>query len=205
MATITTLLGPKDHGRPMTIEEFFEADEEPGYLYELARGVLEVTRVPRDSHGQVVYNLYRVVVLYDQVHPETILRSGGSSEFRLWLPEMVSGRNADLAVVLRGTPRNAEGHRPPVLVAEVVSRSSVDRDHQAKRAEYLAYGLLEYWIIDFLDRKMTLLSRLGDRWVERTVVEGQPIPSLVLDGLTATLADLWLDLDQYDEEMPSEG
>ena len=200
MATVATRIGLADHGRKMTMEEFLEAEAEEGYRYELARGVLEVTHVPGPTHGQVVSNLYTVVVLYSLAHPGVILRYGGGSEFRLWLPGIVSGRNPDLAVVLRATPKNPDGDRAPVLVAEVVSKSSVDRDYRVKREEYLAYGLLEYWIIDFLERKMTLLVRDGDTWIERLCVEGQPIPSLVLPGLAATLADLWMDLDEYGPE-----
>ena len=204
MATVATRIGPADHGRKMTMEEFLEAEEEEGYRYELARGVLEVTHVPGPTHGQVVSNLYQIVVLYGQAHPGVILRLGGGSEFRLWLPAMVSGRNPDLAVVLRATPKNPDGDRSPDLVAEVVSKSSFDRDHRAKREEYLAFGLQEYWIIDFLEKKMTLLARRGDTWVERPVVEGQPIPSLVLPGLAATVSDLWADLDEYDPEEAAE-
>ena len=47
MATVNAIrIGPADHGRKMTLEEFREAEEEGGYCYELARGVLEVTYVP---------------------------------------------------------------------------------------------------------------------------------------------------------------
>ena len=41
----------------MTLEEFREADVEEGYRYELARGVLEVTEVPNDPHGEIVWKL----------------------------------------------------------------------------------------------------------------------------------------------------
>ena len=43
MATITTSLriGPADHGRMMTLEEFLEAEEAEGYCFELARGSLK--------------------------------------------------------------------------------------------------------------------------------------------------------------------
>jgi Uma2 family endonuclease len=198
MATITTRLSPADNGRPMSLEEFLEAEEEPGYRYELARGVVEVSEVPNDPHGQVVCNLYRVAALYDQAHQGLILRYGGGNEFRLWIPGMVSGRNPDLSIVLRGAVEDSRGRRIPALVAEVVSEDSVDRDYRAKREEYLAYGLLEYWIIDLILRKMTVLVRNGDLWVERPCVEGQPIPSLVLPGLTATVGNLWVDLDAYD-------
>ena len=57
MATLRTRIGPADHGRLMTLDEFHDAQEQPGYLYELAQGVLEVVEVPGDDHAQVVDNL----------------------------------------------------------------------------------------------------------------------------------------------------
>src|SRR5580693_5088727 len=106
MATTRIQIGPTDHGRRMTLEEFREADEERGYRYELARGVLEVTEVPDDPHGQIVHNVSQAVGLYHRQHPGLILRIGGAGEFRLWVPQMISGRNPDLAIVLRGTPKD---------------------------------------------------------------------------------------------------
>jgi len=200
MATITTRIGPADNGRKMTLGEFLETEDEPGHRSELARGVLEVTQVPNDPHGQVVFNIGTIVARYHAAHPGVILRAGGGNEFQLVLEEMGSGRNPDFSIVLKGAPKDYRGRRIPVLVAEVVSEGSVDRDYRAKREEYLAYGLLEYWIIDLMLQKMTLLVRHGDVWVERPCVEGQPIPSVVLPGLTATVSDLWIDLDEYGPE-----
>jgi len=54
MATVNLRIGPADNGRRMTVDEFRKAEEQPGYLYELARGVLEVTEVPGDDHGQIL-------------------------------------------------------------------------------------------------------------------------------------------------------
>lgn len=56
MATVGLRLGPADHGRWMTLEEFRAADVEDGYRYELARVVVEVVEVPDDTHGQVGFN-----------------------------------------------------------------------------------------------------------------------------------------------------
>jgi hypothetical protein len=54
MAAVTTVrIGPADHGRRMTLEEIREAEEEEGDRYELARGVVEVTDVPDDPHGEI--------------------------------------------------------------------------------------------------------------------------------------------------------
>src|SRR5436309_1985924 len=105
----------------MSLEEFRDAEEEPGYRYELARGVVEVTEVPNDPHGVLVCDLYDAISEYRRSHPEIICRYGGGSEFRLWLPGMISGRNPDVAVVLKGTPKDTRGRRPASLAVEVVS------------------------------------------------------------------------------------
>ena len=49
-----------------------------------------------------------------------------------------------------------------MLVAEVVSPSSRKRDYEAKRREYLAFGIREYWIVDFeLGRVVVLVRESG--------------------------------------------
>jgi Uma2 family endonuclease len=200
MATTTTRIGPADHGRAMTLEEFGDADEEAGYRYELARGVLEVTEVPNDPHGQIVWNLYLALSYYQRSHPGIIHRCGGASEFRLWMPGMISGRNPDVAVVLRGTPKDDRGRRPPVLAVEVVSQGGEARDYETKRQEYLVYGLREYWIVDPQTRRVIVLSRDGDVWVERVFQSDQTIESRVLPGFEGRAADLWLDADADPDE-----
>ncbi|MBV8557096.1 MAG: hypothetical protein JO116_16150, partial [Planctomycetaceae bacterium] len=70
MATITRRrIGPADHGRRMTLEEFIEADFEEGWLYELARGVIDVTEVPGINHGWIVRRVTRMFILYEDAHP----------------------------------------------------------------------------------------------------------------------------------------
>jgi Uma2 family endonuclease len=206
MATVAPLLriGPADNGRVMSLEEFMEAEVEEGYRYELARGVLEVTQVPRDSHGEIVWIILRFIAAYDLAHPHTIRRAGGGSEFRLWLPALISGRNPDVAVALRSTPRDWRGRRPPSLAFEVVSEGSEahDRDYVTKRAEYLAYGLREYWIVDPQTKCVTVLIRDGDAWVEQVYRDDQQAQSLVLPGFVVSVLDLWLEVedDQPDSE-----
>ena len=206
VATSTIRIGPADHGRSMSLEEFLEAEEEEGYRYELARGVLEVTLVPDDPHGLVVWNLLAAIAVYSRAHPRIIYRAGGGSEFRLWLPAMISGRNPDVAVALCGTPKDWRGRRRPSLAFEVVSegREGHERDYVTKRAEYLAYGLLEYWIVDLQTKTVTVLIRDGDIWVEQVYRDDQQAVSLALPGLAIRLPDLWPDVedDQPDGETP---
>jgi Uma2 family endonuclease len=206
MTTVATALhiGSADNGRAMTLEEFLEAEVEDGYRYELARGVLEVSHVPNDPHRQVVSNLYSAIGFYRQTHTDIVRTFGGGAEFQFLLPRMISGRHPDLAVVLRGAPRDWRGRTLPVLAAEVVSKSSIKRDYETKREEYLAYGLLEYWIVDPLKRQVTVLTRHGDDWHEIVLRDQQVITSLVLPGFATTVAELWIDVEDGEDSVASD-
>lgn len=208
MATVQSLIkiGLADHGRRMTMDEFLDAEEDPNYLYELARGVLEVSEVPNDPHGEVVYKLDAEFVVYDRAHPGLIRWIGHGSDVRLRIPEMISDRHPDLAIVFRGTPRNARGRRAPRLVVEVVSpgKDARDRDYVAKREEYLALGLEEYWIVDPRLQHVTILSRIeandGPTGAEQLFQGGQTLASPLLPGLATTVDSLWSESDGEDEE-----
>jgi Uma2 family endonuclease len=159
-----------------------------------------VTELPNDPHGDVVSNLFDAISRYRRDHPDVIRRYGGGSEFRFWLPHMISGRNPDLGVVLRGAAKDWRGRRVPALAAEVVSRGSGQRDYQIKREEYLAYGLLEYWIVDPLKHLVTVLTRRGDAWNEELFRDQQVIGSLVLPGFGTTVAELWINVESSDDD-----
>jgi Uma2 family endonuclease len=199
MSTIQLRLGPADHGRSMSIPEFRDADEEEGYRYELARGVVEVTEVPGPAHRRIVGNLYRAIARYDQDHPGLIETFGGGSEFRLWIPGQESGRNPDLGVVLEGSPRDARGRTQPALVGEVVSRGSRVRDYQTKREEYHQFGVLEYWIVDPTLRRVVVLDRSEADWNEHVAKADDLIPSRVLPGLNARVSELWAGVKNDDD------
>ena len=57
MATVTRTISRADHGRRMRLAHFIDADFEEGWLYELARGVIDVTEVPGLNHGRLVLRL----------------------------------------------------------------------------------------------------------------------------------------------------
>jgi Uma2 family endonuclease len=184
----------------MTLEEFLLAEEEEGYRYELGGGILEVTEIPGTPHRRVVNNLYLAMARYVFDHPGQVECFGGGSEFRLWMPRMISGRNPDLGVVIEGTQPDERGRTQPSLVAEVVSRSSRKRDYVTKRREYLTYPTVqEYWIVDPRDRRVAVLVRQGDDWAETVVAGDAVIPSVVLPGLACRVEELWVGVAGEDE------
>jgi Uma2 family endonuclease len=54
---------------------------------------------------------------------------------------------------------------PPLLVLEVVSESTKSTDYRAKRAEYSVLDIPEYWIVDPLNAKVTVLT-LVEGWYD---------------------------------------
>ncbi len=202
MATVRTRIGPADHGRKMTLEEFWDAEEQSGYLYELARGVLEVSEIPGIQHWQVVDNLHEAFSTYRREHPESILRIGHGSDVRYIIPELETDRHPDLAVVFRGTvQRDFRGRSLPVLGVEVVSPGirAKKRDYLDKREDYLAVGLLEYWIVDPELRQITVLSRREvdgvAAWDEQIYRGDEVIANECLPESAGTVAELWVDVD----------
>jgi Uma2 family endonuclease len=83
---------------------------------------------------------------------------------------------------------------------EVVSEGGEERDYVVKGEEYLAYGILEYWILDPLARCVVILIRDGDAWVETVHRDGEVVTSLILPGFAVPVLSLWEDLDENQVE-----
>ena len=185
-------IGPRDRGRRLTLDEFIAADDVAGYQYELARGVLVVTQVPRPSHGQIVRRVARTFDRYDQAHPGIISYQAGGGECRIRLPGMESDRHPDQALYLTPEPRGGDPWRRwvPAIVVEVVSRRGEHRDYVEKREEFLRFGVLEYWIFDPIRRKVVVLLRAGDTWLEHELGEEATHRTELLPGLDVFVGEI---------------
>jgi Uma2 family endonuclease len=205
MSVVKIRIGPADHGRRMTLEEFREAEEVPGYLYELARGVLEVSEVPADDHGQILDNIHLAIDAYRLQHRGRILRLAHGSDVRLIIPELESDRHPDLAIIFRGAPLSPRGRQIPEWVCEIVSPGARARrrDYEEKSEEYLELRIQEYWIVDPRDRTVTVRVRDegpdGPAWSERVFAGDEVIVSVLLPGLRVTAAELWADVEAEPE------
>src|SRR5262249_46412155 len=143
-------IGPADHGRRLTLDEFIEADFQEGWLYELARGVVDVTEVAGPWHGRIVRRVAWMFINYDLQHPGIITYGSGAGECRIRLPGMVCDRHPDQAIYLDPEPQGPSVWTRwiPHIVVEIVSPGGERRDFVEKREEYLRAGIREYWILD---------------------------------------------------------
>jgi len=153
----------------ITFEEYLIYNDGNGFHYELVDGKLELMNPPTIEHFLIVDFL------------DTVLKAEIKRRSSPWLCFRESGvrtgrnksRLTDLCVVTLEQARellntSAVFQSPPLLIVEVVSPESVKRDYRHKRSEYAALEVPEYWIVDSLEVKISVLL-LEDGFYEETV------------------------------------
>jgi len=182
-------VGPKDHGRRMSLDDFDRAIAQEGSIYELAKGVIEVSDVPKLDHGKQVQELRNQLVVY-QVANETVIEYlSGGSDAKLLIGPSESERHPDLLIYCSTAP---DVPHPwsiwiPEIVVEVVSERSHKRDYDEKPEEYLEVGVEEYWIVDAAKQQMTVLSRWRGQWKQSVVKPSQKYSTHRLPGFKLDL------------------
>jgi Uma2 family endonuclease len=181
---MTTLLkiGPADHGRPMTLEEFSAGGWEEGYRYELIDGKLYVVPAPDAPEGIVEHWIYHRLDRYSECHLEVL--NWVYNKARVFVPGRsgVTNPEPDVAAYrdfpVDRPPRgvNWEDVRP-VLVVEVLSADDPDK-HLVRNVElYLEVpSIREYWVLDARadpdHPALFVCRRRGRRW--QNVIEVAP-------------------------------
>lgn len=77
------------------------------------------------------------------------------------------------------------------LVMEVVSAGERDRkrDYEEKRRDYAKAGIREYWIVDPLERRITVLTLQGGHYLEHGIfANGGSATSRLLDGFAVNVS-----------------
>jgi Uma2 family endonuclease len=192
MNKLITTIGPADHGRPMSLEEFGEAEGQDGRVYELSRGIVTKVEVPNKRHMLLVAAIRDQLQSYKGLNPGIIQVIAAGNECKLVISALGSERHPDLAVYLTPPPE-VEDERfwvrwVPELVIEVVSPRSRTRDYDEKPEEYLRAGVKEYWIVDGERRELTVLRRSRRRWINTTVSPPVIHRTRLLPGLHFSIA-----------------
>jgi len=162
-------------------------------LIEYADGEIEVLPMPTEVHQAILTLLTRALLQY--LDPR-----GGVMRFaplRLRLRDR-KYREPDLLVLLdRADPRRAPRYWLGAdWVLEVVSPDDPARDLVTKRREYAEAGIPEYWIVNPLDRTVTVLALQGDRYAEHgTFTPGMIANSGLLAGFVIVVDEVFAELD----------
>ena len=83
MSKTAIKIGPADNGRRMSLEEFEQAEEQEGYLYELLRGIITVSDVPNRLHLLIVAAIRNLLQAYMAMHSGRIQIIASGNECKL--------------------------------------------------------------------------------------------------------------------------
>ena len=194
MSSQGTLAAPS-LGRELSLEEWFDLPEdEPG---ELIDGRLEEEEAPDYLHELLVALLGRL--LGHWISPQGGLVAGSEAKFAVGAGR---GRKPDLTVYLPGSRRPpARGliRVPPDIAIEIVSPTPRDgrRDRVEKLADYAAFGVAWYWLLDPQLRSLEILELDGQGRYLHVLGAGsgtlEKVPGC--EGLTLDLDSLWAAID----------
>ncbi|PSB29098.1 Uma2 family endonuclease [Stenomitos frigidus] len=175
----------------LTFEEYLTYDDGTDSHYELIEGSLVLMNPPTIEHFLITKFLEQVLDAEIQrlslpwlTFRETGVRTGYNKS-----------RLTDLCIVTKEQAKELLGQSAvfqtaPLLTVEVVSPDSIARDYRYKRSEYAALAVPEYWIVDPLTAKVTLLRWEEGLYEETVFVDQQSIASPTLPNLTLTVAQI---------------
>jgi len=182
----------KPVAQTMTLEEFFSYDDGTDAMYELEDGKLILMTAESEINRRIA--MFILACFLQQGIPayrlsmKTEIVTTGS---RIRVPDLMVF-SEELAIAMDAEKRSTVmSEMPaPLLVVEVVSPNQSSRDYRHKRSEYAARGIAEYWIIDPIQGRITILEWVDGLYEEQVYEGDKAIASFVLSNLQLTAAQV---------------
>ncbi|CAN1213523.1 Putative restriction endonuclease domain-containing protein [Tumidithrix helvetica PCC 7403] len=163
--------------------------------YELVDGELIPMAIGTGQHGEVIDRIYRAIdAEINRIAQPWIARQGqigvrcprGIGLDTARIPDVVVMQRDDWLALQEREAVIGFDLSPPLLVVEVVSPSTKITDYRAKRTEYAARDIPEYWIVDPLEAKISVLI-ISDGWYDVTeFADGDSLISQTFPNLELT-------------------
>ena len=190
MSSVQLKLGPADHGRPLTLDDFDEAEFETGFRYEIIDGRLYVSNEPNPAENFLENWLFIKLIIYSGKRQEIINYVSVKSRLFLHSRSKPTVPEPDIAAYC-DYPRHAPledlhwRDLNPIVVAEILVEGDLHKDLERNRQLYLeAPSIREYWILDGRENpnepSLIQLRRYGKRWIEKKFPFGSTFTSRVL-------------------------
>ncbi|HLO89346.1 MAG TPA: Uma2 family endonuclease [Nostocaceae cyanobacterium] len=178
----------------MSFEEFLNYNDGTDTLYELENGSLIAMPAESEINQRIAMFLLihfsQLGIPFYRLRMKTEL-AVNSTQVGVRVPDLVVF-SEELARVMEGATRSLVlmDMPPPLLVVEVVSPNQENRDYRYKRSEYAARGIAEYWIVDPIAQKVTVLEWVEGFYEQQVYVADNAIVSPVFPNLKLTAAEV---------------
>jgi Uma2 family endonuclease len=160
----------------VTFADYLTYFDESDTKYELVDGELVAMSLGTGLHGETIDRTYQAVnAEINRTAQPWIVRQGqigvrcprGIGLDTVRIPDVVVMQRNDWQALQEREAVIDFDLSAPLLVIEVISPSTKNIDYRAKRTEYAARDIPEYWIVDPLEAKVTVLIN-SDGWYDVT-------------------------------------
>jgi Uma2 family endonuclease len=98
----------------------------------------------------------------------------------------------DITVICDEKKRGKEGCRgAPELIVEILSPSNTAIEMQRKFDVYREAGVAEYWILESVNKTLTVYQFEGEKVITHKYGERDVVPSAILQGLSIELVSVF--------------
>ena len=157
------------------------------HLVEYVDGRLEFPPMPKESHQIIVTFLLRALLAFAEPRKLGMALPSGL-RVRLW-PGTIREPDVVFMLAEHHDRRGEDYWQGADLVMEVVSPDDPDRDLETKRSEYARAGIPEYWIVEPVARRITVLKLKGKRYaVHGEFGKGEKATSALLPGFSVDVS-----------------
>ena len=180
--------------KTLTFEEYLTYDDGTDNRYELVDGELVMVPLPTADHSDVIDLLSKSFSLEIEKlgHPWIVKRDVGTYVGTKKETGKERSRTPDLCVITSEQWNEVKANKkaaavlktPPLLIVEVVSPGDKRTDYKQKESEYKKAGVREYWIIDLLKSKITVLSLVNGDYQKTEFTNNQ----LIISGIFPELS-----------------
>lgn len=170
--------------KPWTVNEFLDWEREQAEQYELVDGVIRMMTGGSNAHAMLKGNLFAA------------LRGRVRAPCRVFVdgPKVVTSSASlypDVLVTCSPVVMSDDTVREPVLIAEVLSRTTAGHDRGAKWLAYREIEGLTHYLLVWQDvRRVELFSRREGGW-DLVIIEPPAVVELPVLAASLSLAELY--------------
>lgn len=180
--------------KPMTFEEYLHYDDGTDTRYELVNGALIPMPPESDLNNQLASFLFATFLQlglpYYRLRIGAQIAVSGARATARQPDLMILSEESAAALAGASTCVITYDMPPPLLVVEIVSPQQENRDYRHKRTEYAGRRIPEYWIVDPIAQKVTVLEWVDGLYEQQVYEHEQSILSPQLKGLALTAAQV---------------